>query len=248
MNKKILLGMLVLVLAFGMTVLGCREELDDPYTITSPTRDPLTGTVTVTSEITYDEYSKEIMTLTANTSALNNKSYQKLSYEWERDGTNISGAIDETYVVTDADIGKTLKVKVTCSSLSGEQYGEFDVPNKTTMTVSVKFKSSTAASSGVKDVYILIFHKEEAISWDSGEAKLITNLGTTAETVTLASWTATKFKIFLNYRDFLGLTRYCFKKMGTSDEDFNLTDKTTKSYTLEYLYEYGYKNLYATEE
>jgi hypothetical protein len=163
-NKRFWLGMLVMVLAFGMTVFGCGDgasnndddDDDDEHYIQTP----LTGTVTVTSNIAVSS-GVETMTLTADTSGLNGDSLYYFR-QWMRDGVNISGARSSTYQVTEADYGKNLRVQVTSSVLSGEQFGDFTVPTPTTLNLTLKW----ANDAGKKDTYIVI-EKQAGTYWKS---------------------------------------------------------------------------------
>jgi hypothetical protein len=239
-NKRFWLGMLVMVLAFGMTVLGCGDgsSNNDPYI--PPVQTPLTGTVTVTSNITVSS-GIETMTLTADTSALNGTSDIFYFYQWMREGSNISNARSKTYVVVEADYGKALSVKVTSSVLSGEQSGSFTVQTPTICNVSVKY-ASTTNSAGRKRVYF-----ERADGTSLGYTS--TGLGTTAENVKLTSWNVNQFKMRIDYTFFD--SKYYFKKPSTTDELFDLTTGI-KSYTLTYNYDTNvvgyYSNLFATAE
>ena len=77
--------------------------------------DALTGTVSITGSLKYDE------TLTATVTDTNNSG--TLSYQWRRNGEPISSATSSTYVVTEADIGCTLSVVVTSSVETGSIVG-----------------------------------------------------------------------------------------------------------------------------
>ena len=225
-NKRFWLGMLVMVLVFGMTVFGCEEESDnnnnDTTTTTTTTTNPLTGTVTVSSNVTAD-FLGEKMTLYTNTSGLNGTTYQ---YQWMRDGSNISGATQSTYVVTTADYGKTLKVKVTSYSLSGEQFGEFAVPNPTALSLTLKWDTN----ADKKDTYIII-EKTNGDLWQSPYRVPATgNLTTTGSTITLTSWKETQFKMRTEYT-FIG-TKYYFKKDNANGSELFDFTGGTKSYTL----------------
>jgi hypothetical protein len=236
------LGMLVMVLTFGLTFIGCGGGGGGEIVIRPGEEEPLTGTVTVTSSIT-KSLGTETMTLTADTSGLNGNSLY-YSYRWTRDGSTISSANSATYDVIEADYGKLLSVKVTSSALSGEQSGSLTVPSPTICTVSVKYAAS-AASAGRKRVF---FERPDGTSLGSTS----TGLGTTAENVKLTSWNVTQFKMRLDYT--FGITdplKYYFKKPSTTDELFDLTNGT-KSYTLTYDYDTNaagyYSNLFATVE
>ena len=77
--------------------------------------DALTGTVSITGSLKYDE------TLTASVTDTNNTG--TLSYQWRRNGEPISGATNSTYLVTENDIGYTLSVVVTSSVETGSIVG-----------------------------------------------------------------------------------------------------------------------------
>ncbi len=70
----------------------------------------LTGTVVITAS---ESPVVSGVTLTADISGLNTQT--GLTYQWQRDGADISGETGLTYTVTDDDIGKTLTIVVTAS-------------------------------------------------------------------------------------------------------------------------------------
>jgi hypothetical protein len=236
------MGMAALALVFGIMVVGCDDGGGGNSSSHNPSeKDSLTGTVTVASNITTNTINgKETMTLTANTSGLSGDSLYYF-YQWTRDGSNITDADSSTYDVTEADYGKTLRVKVTSSGLSGEQSGNFTVPTPTICIVSVKYASS-AASAGYKRVF---FERPDGTTLGNTS----TSLGTTAENVTLTSWNVTQFKMRIDYTFLDG--KYYFKKPDTTIELFDLANGT-KPYTLEYDYNTAvsgyYSNLFATAE
>ena len=96
-------------------------------TITVPEGDipVLTGTVTISGTLKYNQ------TLTASVSNTNNTG--TLSYQWMRAGVAISGATSQTYKTVEADIGKKLSCVVTSSeqlsSISGETSTTIDKAN-----------------------------------------------------------------------------------------------------------------------
>jgi len=130
-SKRILLGMLVLVLAFGMTVVGCDDDdSDDSETSTTvdnngdnngnsgTTGDPaLTGTVSISGT------AKVGQTLTANTGSLGGSG--TISYQWKRGDANnavnstIYNATGNSYLLTTGDFNKFIAVTVTRSGYSG---------------------------------------------------------------------------------------------------------------------------------
>ena len=97
------------------------EEGDNPsswkydyytvYAIWADDTAELTGTVSITGSLKYDE------TLTASVTDSNNTG--TLSYQWRRNGDDIAGATNNTYLVTENDIGYTLSVVVSSSVESG---------------------------------------------------------------------------------------------------------------------------------
>lgn len=101
------------------------EEGDNPsswkydyyyvYAIWADDTVELTGTVSITGSLKYDE------TLTASVTNTNNTG--TLSYQWRRNGDDIASAASSTYLVTEDDIGYTLSVVVTSSVESGSIVG-----------------------------------------------------------------------------------------------------------------------------
>ncbi len=71
--------------------------------------DPPTGAVTITGTVTQGQ------TLTADTSGISDPdgpSNLTFTYQWKRDGSDISSATSRTYVLTQADVGKAISVIV----------------------------------------------------------------------------------------------------------------------------------------
>lgn len=97
------------------------EEGDNPsswkydyysvYAIWEEDAEVLTGTVSITGSLKYDE------TLTASVTDTNNSG--TLSYQWRRNGDDIASATSSTYKVSENDIGYTLSVKVSSSIETG---------------------------------------------------------------------------------------------------------------------------------
>jgi hypothetical protein len=238
-NKKFQLGMLaalsMIALVLGMTIVGCSEDPPPPDDYTPPGK-TLTGTVTVTNEITLS-LGKEEMTLTTDESSLND-SYH---CQWIRDGVNISGATSHTYKVTEVDYGKTLKVKVTGLNSSGELFGEFAVPSPTKLILTLKWDSA----AGKQNTGITI-ERGNGDYWGA-DASTSGNLTTAGTTLTLTSWKETKFKMRTTYT--LIETKYYFRKDNASGSElFDFVDGT-KTYTLMNtdVGGIGMKDLFATE-
>jgi hypothetical protein len=86
---------------------GITEE-SNPTAIILP---QLTGSVTITGNTWVGQ------TLTANIGSLGGSG--DISYQWVRGTTNISGAINSTYTLVEADMGNTIKVRVSRSERGG---------------------------------------------------------------------------------------------------------------------------------
>ena len=71
----------------------------------------LTGTATITGTAKFGQ------TLTASLESGNNTG--TLSYQWKRDGSDISGAMNSTYTLVKADIGSTITVEISSSEETG---------------------------------------------------------------------------------------------------------------------------------
>ena len=100
--------------------------------VTAKANSPATGLLTITGTPQVGQ------TLTADTSAiedadgLDNVSY---SYQWLADDTDIAGATDSTYTLTEADQGKTIKVKV---SFTDDAENEESLTSAATEAVAAK--------------------------------------------------------------------------------------------------------------
>ena len=122
-SKKFWLVMLVLVLAFGMTVVGCDDDdSDDSETSTTVDNngDPSSGTTgntALTGTVSITGTAMEEQILTANTTSLGGSG--TISYQWKRNGTTNIGTNSSTYEIQNADIGSTITVTVTRSGYSG---------------------------------------------------------------------------------------------------------------------------------
>ena len=81
-----------------------------------PKEASLSGTVTISGRPRLGE------TLTSNTFSVTSDigSTGALSLQWLRDGIPVSGATEESYLLTRSDIGKTITLRVTAASCAGE--------------------------------------------------------------------------------------------------------------------------------
>jgi hypothetical protein len=83
---------------------GTGAIIELPYNIDPPT---ISGTT------------KPGNTLTAQSGNWGGSTPINYTYQWKRDGVNISGATSNTYIVTSGDIGKSLTVSVTAANTGG---------------------------------------------------------------------------------------------------------------------------------
>ncbi|GHU33389.1 hypothetical protein FACS1894172_11800 [Spirochaetia bacterium] len=223
-------GLSVIVLALGMVLTGCGDPNNDNIpNIPTESNPALTGTVTVSSAVTADSRGKE----TADTSGLNVTNDLLHVYQWSRDGSEISGARSSSYTVTEADYGKTLAVRVTNSTRSGEQSGEIVIPSPTVYVVSVKYANSTLA--GNRKAVIFETTNGKSFYGTANNSVSTTTLGTTAQTVILSTWNESQFKVRIDFTMIIE-DKYYFKKAGMDIELFDLTSGT-KSYELTFSYD-----------
>ena len=75
--------------------------------------DAPTGTVTISGTPTEDQ------TLTASNTLADEDGLGTISYQWQRDGVNISGATNSTYTLTQADVGTTITVVASYTDTQG---------------------------------------------------------------------------------------------------------------------------------
>lgn len=93
--------------------------VSDKSDITTDNAPSLTGTVAIHGILKYGE------TLTAVLE--NNNNTGNLSYQWTRDGNDISEATNSTYILVQADIGAAIAVKITSNEEAGTVTGDATV-------------------------------------------------------------------------------------------------------------------------
>ncbi|MBT5187716.1 MAG: hypothetical protein HOM01_12970, partial [Kordiimonadaceae bacterium] len=86
-----------------------------------------TGSVTITGTVTEDQV------LTASNTLVDEDGLGAISYQWQRDGTDIGGANASTYTITQSDVGSA--ITVVTSYTDGEGASE-TVTSAATSTVS----------------------------------------------------------------------------------------------------------------
>ncbi len=153
------------VLVFSLTVTDARGAASTPdtvtVTVTAGTNDPPTGAVTISGTASQGE------TLTAVTNTIadpDGPATLTFSYQWKRDGADISGATSATYTLTQADVGAAITVTVswtdsgnTVESLtSAPTAAVANVNDEPTGTVTISGTASqgetlTADTSGIAD-------------------------------------------------------------------------------------------------
>ena len=110
-------------------------------------------------------------TLTADTSAiededgLENVSYE---YQWLADDTDIAGATDSTYTLTEADLGKTIQVRVT---FTDDAENEESLTSAATEAVAAK-ATGLPAISGTSQVGETLTADTSAITDEDGLANV----------------------------------------------------------------------------
>jgi hypothetical protein len=232
-KKNLWFGILVMALAFGMTVVGCGDgdsNNDPPPPPPPPPPAQLTGTVTVSSNATLSS-GTEIMRLTADTSGLNGVS-GNYRYQWLRDGVNIAGAQSQTYDIVSADHGRNMRVRVTSVEHTGEAHSTPQSYTPTTLILTLRRHATNW--EGNTGITIERGSGGSFPFWASTSGDL-TAAGTT---ITLTSWVETSFKIRTTYT-FMG-TGYYFKHNNASgSETFNFTNGT-RTYTLSTRHDSGW--------
>ena len=125
--------------------------------------DPPSGSVSITGSATKGE------TLTADTSGISDPdgpASLTFSYQWIRSSTDITGATSSTYTLVQADVGQTIKVKVSWtdagntaeSSTSAATATVADVDETSPTISSVKISSTPSAdtnSDNTADTYVI---------------------------------------------------------------------------------------------
>ena len=142
----------------------------------NPTAPALTGTVTITGNLKYNE------TLTASVTDTNNSG--TLSYQWRRNGDDIASANSSTYKVSENDIGYTLSVKVSSSIETGFIVGtasgvisKADGPSAPTGITATACTTEDNNDGVIKGVTTKMEYKLSTLSgWADGTGSDITNL------------------------------------------------------------------------
>jgi hypothetical protein len=105
MKKRI--GALLTILVFTFTLFSTYARADTA----------LAGTISINGILKYNEQ------LTADTTGLTSAEPGTLSYQWQRNGSDINGAYGSTYTVLQEDIGAILSVTVSAENYSGSLTG-----------------------------------------------------------------------------------------------------------------------------
>ncbi|MCL2411578.1 MAG: hypothetical protein FWC97_08050 [Treponema sp.] len=110
--KKII-GIAVIAAVIGFAATACKEADEEPVI---PGTSALTGTVSITGIAGLGQE------LTANTEALSGSG--TITYQWMRDGENITGATSSVYFTRNIDLDSTISVRVSRSCSTGERVSE----------------------------------------------------------------------------------------------------------------------------
>jgi hypothetical protein len=223
-------GIVLMIAAIGLLVVGCgglgSENPEDSEAPSVPVneKDPLTGTVTISKAVTV-AVGVETMTLTADITGLDiGTATASCSYQWQREGMNISGATKKDYEITPTDYGKTIKVIVSHSSYTGSKEAQSADHTPTVCTLTLKWD----AAAQKKDTYIVI-ERVDGSYWTSvGSDTSFLNIYGRA--ITLTSWTEIQFKMRTAYT-MIGSEFFFQKDNAQGSDEFDLVNGT-KSYTL----------------
>ncbi|WP_428236046.1 BspA family leucine-rich repeat surface protein [Gracilimonas sp.] len=106
---------------------GLTEQ--ESFTLTvNPVNDNPTGTVTITGTAKEDE------TLTASNDLADADGLGTISYQWQRDGVDITGATDSTYTLVQSDIGTVITVVANYTDGEGTSESEISAPTATVVS------------------------------------------------------------------------------------------------------------------
>jgi hypothetical protein len=144
-NKKLLLGMLTIALVLGMTVAGCSDGSDNDNNYKHEF--PLSG-------IVYIDNMTPVVgeTLTA-IFQISSTTVGTAAWEWIRGtSTVISGATTNSYTTVAADVGQTLKARVSYSGNEGNKESSatnpvIGIPSTANVSVSIETIVDTTSSN-----------------------------------------------------------------------------------------------------
>lgn len=136
----------------------------DPLTVTTNPSPPPAGTLTGAITIIHDgtpQYGEE---LGVDATGITSSNYGELSYQWKRDGTDISGETSEAYTISSQyDIGEGLSVEISSSTLSGTLESESVTPTKANTTVN----TPTLVSQTTDSITIETVVGQKYAIWDT---------------------------------------------------------------------------------
>jgi uncharacterized protein (TIGR02145 family) len=129
----------------------------------------LSGTVTIIGTATYGE------TLTAQTASLTsvpNVALETLSYQWKRNGTDISGATSQTYTLVQVDITATITVTVSAENCTGSitsaATGAVAKASQTNPPATPTTTNVTATSITLNTISDNVEYSKDGTSWQNG--------------------------------------------------------------------------------
>ena len=152
----------------------------------------LTGTATITGTAKFGQ------TLTASLESGNNTG--TLSYQWKRDGSDISGAMNSTYTLVKADIGSTITVEISSSEETGTIVSsptaaveKADGPAAPTSVTPVACTNSSNNDGKLQNVTnAMEYQKSGASTWTACSGSEITGLANGTYYVRVAETTTHK--------------------------------------------------------
>ena len=157
-------------------------------TIGEYTPDALTGTASITGTAKYNE------TLTATLTDTNNTG--NLSYQWKRDGVDISGAKGNTYTTVADDVGKAITVTISSDVQTGSQtsssvtVAKADAKTIADQTASQKYTVETEQTKTLADL----------MPDDAGTLTYTGGTESKTGTVTISSWSVDSTTGVVSYK------------------------------------------------
>jgi len=176
-KKGILCRLLVIVLVFGILVVGCDSGT------TNTEIDNLSGSIEL------DNYYPIVdETITATWVTYRNDPIGTPKWEWFRDGTPIGGN-SSTYTVVPADVGKIIKVKVSFSGNTGSRDNSVKAVLNTPATATVTISMVASRSSGLYSVDVTLTLSDGRWNPNINRFDVFDSLVTLSGTPDISGWT-----------------------------------------------------------
>ena len=141
-------------------------HIDTPAAPEPPANSPATGAPTITGTVQVGE------TLTVNTSGITDEDGLEdaaFSYQWQTDGTAISGATSSAYTPVEADEGRAVTVQVNFTDDAGHDETLTSAP-----TAAVAAAEPTEPPAKPRDLSATATHNQVVLTWDNPQDDSIT--------------------------------------------------------------------------